>query len=124
MRKETFTIQGELPDLNTIIKESKRGRGNWQPYNDLKHEYTIRVMAACRGIKPFNKIDIDIEWTCKNKRKNKDNIMAGTKFILDGLVTEGILKNDGWGEIRDIKHSFYINKDEPLINVILTEVDK
>ena len=46
------------------------------------------------------------------------------KVYFDGLVTEGILKNDGWGEVRDIKHSFYIDKDDPRINVILTEVEK
>ncbi len=124
MRKETFTIQGELPDLNTIIKESKRGRGNWQPYNDLKHEHTIRVMAACRGIRPFDKINVDIEWVCKNKRKDKDNIMAGTKFIMDGLVVSGIIENDGWGEIGDITHSFYVDKENPRVIVELTEVGK
>jgi hypothetical protein len=124
MRIEKFTISGELPDLNTIIKESKRGRGNWQPYNDLKYEHTIRVMAACRGIKPFNKINVAIEWICKEKRKDKDNVMAGTKFILDGLVSEGVLTNDGWGQIGDITHSFYIDKLNPRINVILTEVGK
>ena len=35
-----IVIPGELPDLNTIIAESKRGRGKWQPYNELKQEYT------------------------------------------------------------------------------------
>ena len=124
MRKEAFTVQGELPDLNTIIKESKRGRGNWQPYNDLKHEYTIRVMAACRGIEPFNKIDIDIEWICKNKRKDKDNIMAGTKFVLDGLVVAGIIDNDGWKEIGHITHGFIVDKENPRVLVELTEVGK
>lgn len=119
-----FTVQGELPDLNTIIKESKRGRGNWQPYNDLKHEHTIRVMAACRGIRPFDKINVDIEWVCKNKRKDKDNIMAGTKFIMDGLVVSGIIENDGWGEIGDITHSFYVDKENPRVIVGLTEVGK
>jgi hypothetical protein len=119
-----FTIQGELPDLTTIIKESKRGRGNWQPYNDLKHEYTIRVMAACRGIKPFAKVDVEILWICKNKRKDKDNIMAGTKFVLDGLVVEGIIDNDGWKDIGHITHGFIVDKENPRVIVELTEVGK
>ncbi len=37
-----IVIPGELPDTNTIITESKRGGrgGKWQPYNEMKQEYT------------------------------------------------------------------------------------
>ena len=34
--KIEMTIPGELPDLNTIIAESKKGNRNWQPYNHMK----------------------------------------------------------------------------------------
>ena len=36
------TIPGTLPGLNEIIEESKKGKGNWQPYNDIK-DYTQRL---------------------------------------------------------------------------------
>jgi len=121
LRSEKFTISGELPDLNTIIDEAKRG---WQPYSRLKEVNTDRVAWTCKKLKPFNKIDVDIEWICKEKRKDKDNVMVGTKFILDGLVKAKVIKNDGWKEIGEIRHSFYTDKESPHINVILTEVGK
>lgn len=117
-------IPGELPDLNTIIKESKRGRGNWQPYNDIKQEHTERIawIAKSKIKKRLKKIDLEIKWICKDRRKDKDNIMAGTKFILDGLVVAGIIENDGWKQIGDISHKFEVDKDNPRIEVTIKEV--
>lgn len=117
-------IPGELPDLNTIIAESKKGRGKYQPYNDIKRQHTsmIALIARSKIKKKLNKIDIEINWICKNKRKDKDNIIAGTKFILDGLVEAGVIENDGWKQIGDISHKFDVDKDNPRIEVIIKEV--
>lgn len=119
-----IVIPGDLPDLNTIIEESKRGRGKWQPYNEIKQANTNKVAwIAKAAIKDkLEKIDLEITWICKNKRKDKDNIMAGTKFILDGLVVAGVIKNDGWKEIGDISHKFKVDKNNPRVEVEITEV--
>lgn len=39
----------------------------------------------------------------------------------NGLVDNGILKNDGWKEIGDVKHIFEVSKENPRIEVILHE---
>ena len=113
-----IVIPGELPDLNTIIAESKRGRGKWQPYNDMKQEYTniVAWIAKSEIKKKLKKIDIEITWICKNRRKDKDNISGGgTKFILDGLVAAGVIENDGWKQIGDISHKFKVDKHNPRV---------
>lgn len=120
-----IVIPGELPDLNTIIAESKRGRGKWQPYNEMKQEYTnIVAWIAKSGIKKqLEKIDLEITWICKNRRKDKDNISGGgTKFILDGLVAAGVIENDGWKQIGDIYHKFKVDKHNPRVEVEIREV--
>lgn len=119
-----IVIPGELPDLNTIIKESKRGRGKWQPYNEIKQVNTNKVawIAKSKIKKKFKKIDVEVTWICENRRKDKDNIMAGTKFILDGLVVAGVIKNDGWKQIGDISHKFKVDKDNPRVEVRIKEV--
>ena len=119
-----IVIPGELPDLNTIIAESKRGRGKWQPYNEMKQEYTniVAWIAKSEIKKKLKKIDIEITWICKNRRKDKDNIMAGTKFILDGLVAAGSIENDGWKQIGDINHKFKVDKHNPRVEVEIREV--
>ena len=48
--------------------------------------------------------------------------MTGQKFIIDGLVKAGVLKNDGWAQIGDLNHSFEVDKENPRIEVILEEI--
>ena len=120
-----IVIPGELPDLNTIIAESKKGRGKWQPYNELKQEHTniVAWIAKSEIKKQLKKIDLEITWICKNRRKDKDNISGGgTKFILDGLVAAGTIENDGWKQIGDIYHKFKVDKHNPRVEVEIREV--
>jgi len=118
-----ITIPGELPTLNEIIDEAKRGNRRYQPYSMMKknHTYSVAWISKAEIGKPLSKIDLDITWICKNKRKDKDNIAAGVKFILDGLVEAGVIKNDGWKQVGDINHSFKVDKNNPRIEVIIKE---
>jgi len=113
-----IVIPGELPDLNTIIDESKK---HWAEYSRIKRKYTDMVAWLAKGKGKFKKIDLDITWICRNKRKDKDNIAAGVKFILDGLVQANVIENDGWKQIGDIVHRFEVDKDNPRIEVRIKE---
>lgn len=120
-KTDTIIIPGELPDLNQIIAETK---GHWGNYSTLKKTNT-QIVAYCAKQatkRRYKKIDLDITWYCKDKRKDKDNIMAGTKFILDGLVMAGIIQNDGWAHVGQIKHTFDVDKQDPRVEVKITEV--
>lgn len=121
MQETTIVIPGELPDLNTIIDVSK---AHYIYYSDMKKEYTEMVAWLAKGKGQFERIDLNITWYCKNKKKDKDNIAAGIKFILDGLVMAGAIENDGWKQVNDFKHSFKVDKDNPRIEVKIMEVKK
>lgn len=84
-----IVIPGELPDLNQMIDASK---DHWSEYSKMKKANTDLVTWIAKGKGKFKRIDLDITWYCKNKKKDKDNIAAGIKFILDGLVKAGIIK--------------------------------
>lgn len=114
-----FTIPGELPDLNQIIKASK---SHYMAYSTLKKKNTQLVMLASKGIASVERANFTITWHCKNRRKDKDNIAAGVKFIFDGLVENGILKNDGWKEIGDVNHIFKVDKENPRVEVEIHEI--
>ena len=43
-------------------------------------------------------------------------------MILDGLVVAGVIKNDGWGQIGEICHRFTVDKQDPRVEVKITEV--
>lgn len=117
---KSFTIKGELPSMNEIIAAAKK---HYIMYSKMKKKYTGLVADCSEGLSPLGKVDIEITWYCKNKRKDKDNIIAGQKFILDGLVESGVIKNDGWSEVGNIFHVFGIDKRSPRIEVRLKEVE-
>ena len=120
-KTDTIVIPGELPDLNQIISASK---DHWGSYSSLKKANTQLVAFCTKQAtkRRYKKIDLDITWYCKDKRKDKDNIMAGTKFILDGLVQAGVIQNDGWANIGEIRHKFDLDKQDPRVEVKITEV--
>lgn len=112
-----FIIQGRLPVLNEIIDASKK---HWSQYAEMKKTYTQLVVLSCRNLPKMKRSDFEITWYCKDKRQDKDGIVAGgTKFIFDGLVEAGKLENDGWKQIGDISHQFKIDKKNPRIEVKL-----
>ena len=121
-KTDTIIIPGELPDLNQIISASK---DHWGSYSSLKKANT-QIVAYCTKQatkRKYKKIDLDITWYCKDKRKDKDNIMAGgLKMILDGLVVAGVIQNDGWAHIGSINNHFEVDKNNPRVEIKITEV--
>lgn len=125
-------IPGELPDLNQIIAAAKqrgfaRKSGKFVPglsYASMKRKYTEKVMLLARAAKlrPIQRpCRISFTWWCKNKRKDMDNIRAGTKFILDGLIKAGVLPNDTWEFIRSFHDDFFLGRDDPRVHVELDD---
>ena len=124
--KAEFTIPGELPGLNEIIDMAKQ---KWS-YKDMKETETERVSwemirQGAKTISPFKKpIEAKITWYCPNKRKDKDNVMAGCKFIFDALQVVGLIKNDGWNQIAGIVPEFEVDPENPRIEVVIEEVER
>lgn len=93
-------------------------------YAEMKSTYTGLVAMIAGKLPRIKKADFVITWHCKNRRKDKDNIMGGQKFIFDGLVHAGVLKNDGWSQIGDVQHKFMVNKNNPHVEVTLLNAEK
>jgi len=63
------------------------------------------VIAGCVPI--FNgPVRLAFHWIEPNSRRDIDNISGGAKFILDGLVLTGRLKNDSRAHVKSITHHF------------------
>ncbi len=120
---EKLIIPGELPGLNEIIAMSKE---HWAKYAEEKHSRTEEIAYLTRSQikKKYKKVDLTFTWYCRNKKRDKDNIIAGQKFILDGLVAAGVIENDGWEQIGNISHFFSIDKENPRVEVIIKEVEE
>ncbi|MEK8128375.1 Holliday junction resolvase [Paenibacillus filicis] len=114
-------IPGTLPGTNEILNASNNNR---HVYNELKRNYThlVAICAKQAKLPELPPADYTITWYCPDRRKDKDNVMGGQKFIFDGLVQAGRLQNDGWNDIGDITHRFRVDKVAPRIEIEITEV--
>ncbi len=99
-----------LPGLNEQIRAAsviyaKKGSQRRTEYTEMKHFFTERVAAelraqGCIPDKPYNMIKVAFEWFEPQKRRDPDNIRAAAKFVMDGLVWTGIIKNDNLTHVR------------------------
>ena len=123
-----FTIEGTMPGLNEMVDArmlSRRTRNGvvWNKYSALKREVEARVAAAIKVARlspipdDWYPVTIHYEWVEPHKRRDKDNIRAGSKFILDALALSGILAGDGWKHIENITDTFDVDKARPRVVV-------
>ena len=87
-----------------------------------------KVVAEVRrqlmGIHIEKPVEIKYTYFEPNKKRDLDNISAfAHKVIQDGLVKGGLLENDGWKNIVGFSDDFYIDKDNPRIEILIREVD-
>lgn len=120
--KLTYDVQ--LPSMNQIIDSNRK---NKFAAAKEKKQYTklIAYLTKAQMRKSIEKkVDISCHWYVKNRMTDKDNIAGGIKFLLDGLQEAQVIKNDGWKEIGNIFHFFEVDKNNPRIELFLTEVEE
>lgn len=104
MKDQVFEIPGRLAGMNELYGATLTSR---YAGGSIKKKETRRCAEACLGL---NKIDypikLTISWFEPNSRRDIDNVAAGIKFILDGLVQAGKLSNDGRKQVQAISHEF------------------
>ena len=118
-----FKIPGRLPGLNEIIEAAK---SHYAKYSTEKKEYTEKVawLAKQARLPKFEKAYLVITWFEPDRRRDPDNIMAGQKFILDGLVAAGAIPNDSQKYIQGIVHRFRVDKRNPRVEVEIVDIEK
>jgi len=115
-----FDIPHLLTDLNTYIQAE---RGNKFQAANIKKENTGIAFMYARRLPPVKtKAKIIFTWYCANEKKDPDNISFAKKFILDGLVSAGVLENDGWKQIEGFEDRFEVDKANPHIEVEIQEI--
>lgn len=118
-----IVIPGELPAMNEIIAAAKSHYGR---YSTMKRTNTEAVAWRAKeaGLRRVDRAVVRCTWYAKNRRRDPDNIEAGVKFILDGLVEAGVLSNDGWKQIAGIEHTFRVDANDPRVEIEIREVEE
>jgi hypothetical protein len=124
-----FKIDAELPTLNNYVAACKRNRyAGGKMAKTAKFIVSRRILmeVAKRNTKNTRiwdkKVDVKIEWVCKNRMTDPDNISFAKKFILDALQDTGVLKNDGFKNINSFSDTFSCDKSNPYIMVKLVPI--
>ena len=111
-----FEFETEFVSLNKYINAERRNR---YAGASIKKQQTLSIINALYQQNKINgkkiildkKYVVSFTWELKNRRTDPDNISFAQKFILDGFVESGILKNDSFAHIKALEHNFRINKE-------------
>ena len=121
-----ITIPGRLDNLNDYINacRSKRAYGN--RIKEINQDFCKAAIFDClkkTRIKP--PVYIEYRWFEKDRRRDLDNISSfGRKVFQDALVDVGTLPGDGWRQIVGFSDEFYIDQENPRVEVTIREVRK
>ena len=115
-RELMFFIPVRFPSLNDLI-----GAANASHFEGgkLKRKFTqiaesyARDAARQAGWKaPDGTVAIGLTWVEKDRRRDQDNVTSGQKFLLDGLVEAGVIRDDSQRYVP-----------QPSVNRIATDKD-
>ena len=89
-----------------------------------KDEETVSwyIRSQLRGIHIKCPVRMEYKWYEPNRKRDLDNISSwGRKVIQDALVKCRVIENDGWRQITGFSDSFYVDKKNPRIEVVIEE---
>lgn len=124
-------IDGTLPNLNDYLKAERqtfrKGGMFTTKGNELKHDtqdlIIWQIRKQLKGLHINNPVILKYDFYEPNKKRDLDNISAfAHKVVQDSLVLAGVLNNDGWKEIISYIDQFYLDKENPRIELTIVEV--
>jgi Holliday junction resolvase RusA-like endonuclease len=115
-----FLLNGELTDLNTYINAERGNKFNGAKIKKTETERIVwEVKNQCKHAKVSCEFKLFIRWFVKDKKKDPDNVAFAKKFILDGMVSAGLINTDGMKQVTSFQDEFYVDKEHPRIEVYL-----
>lgn len=120
-KKETLIIDGGLPSLNEYTKACRSNK--FAGANMKKSaEAIIRNYIFLQSLKPLKgKVKLAFRWYEQNRKRDLDNICFAKKFILDALVSAGIIETDSWRCVIGFTDEFFVDKENSRIEVDIYE---
>lgn len=120
-------IAGRLPGLNEMLEAAKGTGGRGVRYADMKKQWTnaCALIAKSRRIPHMARVFLGFKWTEPSpskhtKVRDPDNVAAGRKFILDGLVLAKVIDADTLAHVAGWTDSFAVG-GAPGVEVTISE---
>lgn len=121
-----FTIPGVMPSLNEYLAACNR---NPHIGAKMKREHTnIACLCIRSGLKRWNtkdKIILHYHIYEPNMKRDHDNVLSTTcKYVQDALIKTGVIENDGWKNIENFTHDWFVDKINPRTEVWIEVLSK
>ena len=121
--KYSFTIHKRLMGLNEYTKENRINKYIGNRAKQYEQNFILWEIKSQLGNLKIDKPVIGhFTWIEENKRRDLDNISFAKKFILDALVTAGVLKDDNRKIVTNFTDNFKYEKESKVI-VELEEIE-
>ncbi len=117
-------IPGTLNNLNDYIAAERTNRHKGAKMKaDSGNIVAVAIRQCMRGVRIEKPVEMYYSWYEPNKRRDLDNVSGfGRKVIQDALVSTGVLKDDGWKYVVGFSDRFEVDKTNPRIEVLISEV--
>ena len=122
--KYTLTIKGKLSGLNDYIDACRTNRYKGAELKSREQNYCMWHIMAQLPKEIKSPVRIMFRWGEPNMKRDLDNICFAKKYILDALVQSGRLKNDGWRDVQGFVDDFFVDKENPRIEVEIEEIEE
>ena len=115
---KTLVIEGQLPNLNEYTKACRGNKFLGARLKKSQEEWiTFYIQKHLKGVHFEETVELSFRWYEPNKKRDLDNICFAKKFILDALVSNGIIVADGWKGVIGFTDHFFVDKENPRIEV-------
>ena len=118
--RQKFVIPGRFVSLNEFYRMNPYEQAREKRQSDEAVYWSIKQAR----IRPRNNpIRYHVLWVEQNRKRDLDNIAFGKKFIQDGMVKAGIIKNDSHTYIKGFSDSFAYDPLNPRIEVEIEDAN-
>ena len=123
------TIYGFDSGLNEVLNGvhfDYRQRRVVNPVKKRNDDLMIKQIRFAQDLKNITTpIVIHYDFYCKDRRRDRMNIAsAADKSFQDALQKCGFIKNDGWNDVLNATFAFFIDKENPRIEITITEIQE
>lgn len=118
--KVILVIKGRLDNLNDYTRacrtDPRAGNRMKRQNEEIISGY---IMQQLKGVQFEGRVYLHFRWVEANRNRDLDNVCFAKKFILDALVSNGVIETDGWRGVSGFTDEFDVDPEYPRIEVVI-----
>lgn len=111
------------PKLNQQIREARTNRyKSAETKTQWTNDIAVIAISDSKEVKFPEKVWLTFSWEVKTLNNDPDNIAAAAKYIMDGLVIAGIIKDDSLAYIGSPIIHYYAKAKTEQVTIRISSV--